>query len=446
MDDNQDVLIALNSQLSSHCSQVKVAMTPERAIDLCRKIQPDVVLMDMNFSRDAVSGEEGFVLLKELLRIDNTLPVVMMTAYSDEAKAVRAIKSGAVDFLPKPWKAEQLLGMLVSATRLRRAESQVSQLKTQVKALVGADAVPMPEIVGESESMRQMLELAEQVGQTDANVLILGENGTGKDVLARYLYHASSRRGRPFVSIDLGSLPESLFEGELFGHERGAFTGAVEAKAGRLEAAAGGTLFLDEIGNLKPEMQAKLLTCIEKRQFSRLGSTRVNSIDVRFVCATNTDIHRAVEEGRFRQDLLYRINTIELCIPPLRERISDIPLLARHFAMKFARKYGKDVDGLSAECVKHLKEYGWPGNVRELQHAVERAVILARNPVLKSGDFPLGTHQRQKDINEVLDLETVERQTIIRAMERSGNNVSRAANLLGVSRFVLYRKLEKLGL
>lgn len=446
VDDNQDVLIALNSQLSSHCSQVKVAMTPERAIDLCRKIQPDVVLMDMNFSRDAVSGEEGFVLLKELLRIDSTLPVVMMTAYSDEAKAVRAIKAGAVDFLPKPWKGEQLLGMLVSATRLRNAQNEVSQLKTLVKALGGAETVPIPEIVGESEVMRELLEQAELVGQTDANVLILGENGTGKDVLARYLYHVSSRRGRPFVNIDLGSLPESLFEGEMFGHERGAFTGAVEAKAGRLEAAAGGTLFLDEIGNLKPAMQAKLLTCIEKRQFSRLGSTRVNAIDVRFICATNTDLYRAVEEGKFRRDLLYRINTIELTVPPLRERTSDIPLLARHFALKFAQKYNKELNGFSAECVKHLKEYGWPGNVRELQNAVERAVILARKPMLRSVDFPLGTSCGQSDTTEVLDLETVERLTIERALARCDGNVTRAAKLLGVSRFSLYRKMDKMDL
>ena len=444
VDDNADILFTLNNQLTTSSEWVKVAYTPERALDLCKKYKPDVVLMDMNFTRDAVSGEEGFVLLKKLLKIDPELPVIMMTAYSDTPKVVRAIKAGAVDFLPKPWERKQLFSMLSGAMRLRRKRDDISDQKSPAPR-------PSPtnvEIIGESEAMRNVLSLAKEVARTDANILILGENGTGKDVLARYIFRNSLRQDKPFVCIDLGALPEPLFESELFGYERGAFTGAQNAKAGRLEAANGGTLFLDEIGNLKTEMQAKLLTCIEKRQCSRLGSTNTMPIDVRFICATNVDIRQAVNEGCFRQDLMYRINTIELSMPPLRERITDIPLLAKHFTAMYARKYSKSVNGLSAELIKRLKEYSWPGNVRELQHMIERAVILSKSSTLGINDIPGDSFNHTNNSAnsnplDTLDLETVERISIERALTRCEGNVSRAAKLLGITRFMLYRKMEK---
>ena len=308
VDDNADVLFTINNQLAPRCEWVRLAYTPERALMLCKKYKPDVVLMDMNFTHDAVSGEEGFQLLRDMLKIDKDLAVIMMTAYSDTPKVVRAIKAGATDFLPKPWERSQLMTMLSSAMQLKGLGCEESTSRAQSTGISHAGT----EIIGESESMQQLLTLAREVAKTDANILILGENGTGKDVLARYIYRHSLRNGKPFVGIDLGAVPETLFEGELFGYERGAFTGALSAKAGRMESANGGTLFLDEIGNLRTEIQAKLLTCIEKRQCSRLGSTKVVPIDVRLICATNIDIHRAVAEGTFRQDLLYRINTIHL--------------------------------------------------------------------------------------------------------------------------------------
>ena len=441
VDDNRDILFTLNKQLALYSEVIKVALTPEKAVELCQKFKPDIVLMDMNFSRDAVSGEEGFALLKKLLRIDDKLAIIMMTAYSDTPKVVRAIKAGATDFLPKPWESHQLMAMVSSAMRIRRSQTEPLPPKE-------GKADPSPDIIGESTAMQELLALARQVAHTDANILILGENGTGKDVLARYIYSHSNRNTNPFVSIDLGSLPDALFEGELFGYEKGAFTGATTQKAGRLETANDGTLFLDEIGNLKTEMQAKLLTCIEKREFTRLGSNKSTPINVRFICATNMDIHKAVDEGLFRQDLLYRINTIELHIPPLRERITDIPLLANHFASLYANKYSKVIHGFSAELLKRMREYPWPGNVRELQHMVERAVILAKKPTLGVDDFPLDSRYNKKaaDTVETLDLDTIEKHTIERALSKCDGNVSRAARLLGITRFVLYRKMERLGL
>lgn len=444
VDDNADVLFTINNQLAPRCEWVRVAYTPERALMLCKKYKPDVVLMDMNFTRDAVSGEEGFQLLRDMLKIDKDLAIIMMTAYSDTPKVVRAIKAGATDFLPKPWERSQLMTMLSSAMRLKGLGCEESTARAQSTGTSHAGT----EIIGESESMQQLLTLAREVAKTDANILILGENGTGKDVLARYIYRHSLRNGKPFVGIDLGAVPETLFEGELFGYERGAFTGALSAKAGRMESANGGTLFLDEIGNLRTEIQAKLLTCIEKRQCSRLGSNKVVPIDVRLICATNIDIHRAVAEGTFRQDLLYRINTIELRVPPLRERITDIPLLAKHFTNIYARKYSKNITGLSAELLKRLKEYSWPGNVRELQHLIERGVILCKKSVIGINDLPADSFNRPPSANpeDTLDLETVERISIERALARCEGNVSRASKLLGITRFMLYRKMEKYGL
>ena len=441
VDDNEDVLFALNLLLEPYTEKIKVATTPDRIEHFMTTFQPDLILLDMNFSRDAISGQEGFESLKQILLIDPQAIVIFMTAYADTDKAVRAIKAGATDFIPKPWEKEKLLATLTSGIRLRQSQREVTILKEQVEVLSGQSS-PEGDIIGESPAMQEVFTTINKLSNTDANILILGENGTGKDVIARLLYRCSPRYGKPFVTIDLGSIPE-----QLFGFEKGAFTDAKKSKAGRMEVATNGTLFLDEIGNLSLPMQSKLLTAIEKRQISRLGSTQAVPIDVRLICATNADIRRMVDEGSFRQDLLYRINTIEIHIPPLRERGNDVILLAEYFLDRYARKYKKEMRGLTREAKNKLLKYTWPGNVRELQHTMERVVILGDGSLLKPENFQFhATPKQKKEEETVLNLEQIERQTIEKAMKLSEGNISRAAEYLGITRFALYRKLEKLGL
>lgn len=446
VDDNEDVLFALNLLLEPYTEKIKVATTPDRIEYFMTTFHPDLILLDMNFSRDAISGQEGFESLKQILQLDPQAIVIFMTAYADTDKAVRAIKAGATDFIPKPWEKDKLLATLTSGMRLRQSQQEVSILKEQVEVLSGQNTSEN-DIIGESSVMQEVFTTINKLSNTDANILILGENGTGKDVIARLIYRCSPRYGKPFVTIDLGSIPEQLFESELFGFEKGAFTDAKKSKAGRMEVATSGTLFLDEIGNLSLPMQSKLLTAIEKRQISRLGSTQTVPIDVRLICATNADIRQMVEDGNFRQDLLYRINTIEIHIPPLRERGNDIILLADHFLDRYTRKYKKKIHGLTREAKNKLLKYAWPGNVRELQHTIERAVILGDGSMLKPENFLFHTTSKQKKEEEVvLNLEQLERQAIEKALRISNGNISRAAEYLGITRFALYRKLEKLGL
>lgn len=446
VDDNEDVLFALNLLLEPYTEKIKVATTPDRIEYFMTTFHPDLILLDMNFSRDAISGQEGFESLKQILQIDPQAIVIFMTAYADTDKAVRAIKAGATDFIPKPWEKDKLLATLTSGMRLRQSQQEVSILKEQVEVLSGQNTSEN-DIIGESSDMQEVFTTINKLSNTDANILILGENGTGKDVIARLIYRCSPRYGKPFVTIDLGSIPEQLFESELFGFEKGAFTDAKKSKAGRMEVATNGTLFLDEIGNLSLPMQSKLLTAIEKRQISRLGSTQTVPIDVRLICATNADIRQMVEDGNFRQDLLYRINTIEIHIPPLRERGNDIILLADHFLDRYTRKYKKKIHGLTREAKNKLLKYAWPGNVRELQHTIERAVILGDGSMLKPENFLFHTTSKQKKEEEViLNLEQLERQAIEKALRISNGNISHAAEYLGITRFALYRKLEKLGL
>ena len=446
VDDNEDVLFALNLLLEPYTEKIKVATTPDRIEYFMTTFHPDLILLDMNFSRDAISGQEGFESLKQILQIDPQAIVIFMTAYADTDKAVRAIKAGATDFIPKPWEKDKLLATLTSGMRLRQSQQEVSILKEQVEVLSGQNTSEN-DIIGESSVMQEVFTTINKLSNTDANILILGENGTGKDVIARLIYRCSPRYGKPFVTIDLGSIPEQLFESELFGFEKGAFTDAKKSKAGRMEVATSGTLFLDEIGNLSLPMQSKLLTAIEKRQISRLGSTQTVPIDVRLICATNADIRQMVEDGNFRQDLLYRINTIEIHIPPLRERGNDIILRADHFLDRYTRKYKKKIHGLTREAKNKLLKYAWPGNVRELQHTIERAVILGDGSMLKPENFLFHTTSKQKKEEEVvLNLEQLERQAIEKALRISNGNISRAAEYLGITRFALYRKLEKLGL
>ena len=444
VDDNEDILFALNLLLKPLVEDVRVTKNPEQIDRLYDLLQPDVVLLDMNFRRDAISGEEGFEWLEHILHHDAQAVVILMTAYADTDKAVRAMKSGATDFITKPWNNSKLLATLfagIELSRERRKRRLLEQRMEVVASPFGAIAAPV--IIGESPVMQRVLQTVAQVASTDANVLILGENGTGKDVIARQIAALSARASNPFVSIDLGSVPELLFESELFGYEKGAFTDARKAKAGRMETANGGTLFLDEIGNLPLSLQAKLLAALERREISRLGSTQMTPIDVRYLCATNADIHTEVAEGRFREDLFYRINTIEITIPPLRERGEDIILLAEHFLTVYAHKYNKKVATLNRDARQRLLRHTWPGNVRELMHTIERAVLLAKGTVLCAQDFVLKDSTRRASQTQTLNLERLEQEAIERAMQIAGGNVSRAAELLGITRFALYRKLNK---
>ena len=440
IDDNEDILFALNLTLEPHVESVRVSADPAKIPRFMEQYQPDIILLDMNFRRDASSGQEGFDWLQRILNADPQAVVIFITAYADTEKAVRAVKAGAFDFIPKPWEKDKLLATLSAAMQLRTSRNETNALKNRMTAL---SEEPMEEFIGKSPAMQEVFNLIEKLSETDANILILGENGTGKDLAARAIWRNSPRSNDVFTTIDLGSIPETLFESELFGYEKGAFTDAKKEKTGRMEVASGGTLFLDEIANLTLTMQAKLLTAIEKKQIMRLGSNLSIPIDVRFICATNADIEQDVENGRFRSDLLYRINTIELHIPPLRERGADIILLAEHFMHRFAKKYKKNVKGIAKDAQNKLLAYRFPGNVRELQHAVERAVILSSGNLLKAEDFTLQTlRSRKNKAEELLNLETLENQAINKALEHTGGNVNKAAELLGITRFALYRKMK----
>ena len=449
VDDNEDVLFSLNLLLKPHVEAVRVATTPDRIEHFMKVFEPDVIFLDMNFTRDAVSGQEGFKCLEDILKIDRDAVVIFMTAYSDTEKAVRAIKAGATDFVSKPWDNDKLLSTLKSAMELRFSRLEIMNLKEKVAALGQYGGEDAPLLIGESPAMQRIKANIERFAKSDANILLLGENGTGKDVVARLLHSCSQRSGCPFVAIDLGSVPDQLFESELFGYEKGAFTGAGAAKAGRMEVAAGGTLFLDEIGNLPLLSQAKLLTAIEKREIVRVGGTKPKQIDVRLICATNADLAAMVADGDFRQDLRFRVNTIEIHIPPLRERGEDVILLAEFFLAKFARKYNKEVRSIGREAKKILLSYEWPGNVRELQHAVERAVILEDTTILRvhnlmlAPDSGAAVMKKTKGDELTMNLEELERDAIDRAMKRADGNITRAAELLGITRFALYRKLGK---
>ena len=374
VDDNKSVLTSLELLLEDEFEGVETASNPNSILSVLDSRPVDLVLLDMNFSAGVNTGNEGLFWLRRIREIAPELPVIMLTAYGDVELAVRALKGGAADFVLKPWDNDNLIGKIRAALRERKSSQLVHPVERPSEPAM---------IIGHSPVMMKLIKVVTKVAKTDANVLITGENGTGKEMLAREIHRLSLRSGREMVNVDMGAVSESLFESELFGYEKGAFTDARKAKVGRMEVATGGTLFLDEIGNLSLPMQAKLLTAIEKRCISRLGSTQATPIDVRLICATNADIRRLVDEGDFRQDLLYRINTIELHIPPLRERGNDILLLAEYFLQRYARKYQKEMRGLTREAKNKLLKYAWPGNVRELQHTVERAVILGDGSLLR---------------------------------------------------------------
>ena len=442
VDDNEDVLFALNLLLEPYTEKIKVATTPDRIEHFMTTFQPDLILLDMNFSRDAISGQEGFESLKQILQIDPQAIVIFMTAYADTDKAVRAIKAGATDFIPKPWEKEKLLATLTSGMRLRQSQREVNILKEQVEALSGQSS-PEGDIIGESPVMQEVFATINKLSSTDANILILGENGTGKDVIARLLYRCSPRYGKPFVTIDLGSIPEQLFESELFGHERGAFTDAYESRPGKFEAANGSSLFMDEIGNLSIALQAKLLTVLQNRNVTRIGSNKVIPVDIRLISATNKDIPEMVKQGLFREDLFYRINTIHLEIPPLRERGDDILLFIDTFLRRFTSKYQRPDIRMHEQTIEKLRSYHWPGNIRELQHAIEKAVILCEGNVIRPKDILVKQSWKPQTASVVPNLEEVERQAIETAILQNNGNLTAAAEQLGISRQTLYNKLKR---
>lgn len=446
VDDNEDILFALKLLLKPHIELLHTTPNPSDIPNLMGKEMYDVILLDMNFTKDAISGQEGFTWLEKILSIDPKAIVVFITAYGDAEKAVKAIKAGATDFILKPWQNEKLIATVSAAMKLKRSQQEVDTLKMKQQEISEVLDQPFHEFIGNSEEMRSVFATIQKVAKTDANVLILGENGTGKELVARALHRNSPRSGEVFINIDLGSIAESLFESELFGHERGAFTDAKKEKPGRFEIASGGTLFLDEIGNLTLAMQAKLLTVIERREVIRVGSNKPKNIDVRLICATNNNIAQMISQGQFRQDLLYRINTVEIHLPPLRERQGDISLLAKHFIQIYSKKYKKDITNLSADALKKLNIYHWPGNVRELQHSIERAIIMSDSNVLQPDDFFLSATKQAKIVDggfDTYNLEEVEKAIINKVLKQSQGNITQAATELGITRTSLYRRMEK---
>lgn len=445
VDDNVDILFALKLLLKSHFELIHTTENPEEIIDKHKKENYDVFLLDMNFTKDAISGNEGFYWLEQILKHDPEAVVIFITAYGDVENAVKAIKMGASDFVHKPWQNEKLVATISSAVRLRKSRKEVNQLINKQKGLNAILAEAFDNFIGNSPEIRQVFDTIQKVAETDASVLILGENGTGKELVARALHKASRRKDEVFVSVDLGAVTETLFESELFGHVKGAFTDARADRAGRFEIATGGTMFLDEIGNLSMPMQAKLLTVLERREVTRVGANKSKPIDIRLICATNMKLQEMIAESKFREDLLYRINTVEIHIPPLRDRGDDLILLAKHFLKLYAKKYKKHIKDISAATFKELQAYHWPGNVRELQHAIERAVIMSDNSVLQPTDFHLRKTAGKLDELELEDynLENVEKNVIIKVLKKYKGNVSYAAKELGLTRASLYRRMEK---
>ena len=422
---------------------VELASSPEETLAAAGRREFDAVLMDLNYTRDTTSGKEGLDLLTKLRALDSNLPVVVMTAWGSIELAVEAMRLGASDFFEKPWDNERVLAILRNQIELRRARRKGERLEAENRLLRGGSEI---DFIADSRAMGPVLDLIERVGPSDANVLITGENGTGKGIVAQLLHSVSDRAARPLMTVNTGGLSESIFESELFGHVKGAFTDAKGDRIGRFEMADGGTLFLDEIGNLPAAQQAKLLRVVETGDFERVGASRTQSADVRILSATNADLEVAVSEGRFRKDLLYRLRTVEIPIPPLRERTEDLEPLARHFFDKHVSKYRKQLDGFETSARAAMRKYSWPGNVRELDHAVERGVLMAQGTLIAISDLGLETGADAAVQLEKMTLEDAERLLIQKALDKSEGNVSVAAEDLGLSRSALYRRLEKHGL
>lgn len=444
VDDNVSVLNSLELFLKYQFEKVSTLRNPNLIPGFLGKEFPDIVLLDMNFAAGVNTGNEGLFWLNSILKSDPDAVVVMITAYGDIELAIRAIKEGATDLIVKPWDNNKLLATLQSAMKLRSSKKQVRYLQLKEKQLKEDISKGFSGIIGDSPVMTDLMKKIQKVAKTDASVLLTGENGTGKELIAREIHRLSHRHKQDFVSVDLGALPETLIESELFGHVKGAYTDARDDRIGRFEAANGGTLFLDEIGNLAVNMQPKLLTAIEQRKVTPLGSNRETRVDIRIICATNKDLTSMVKQGIFREDLFYRINTIHIEIPPLRIRGNDILLLARHYLGEFAARYGRKGLSISGKCAEKLKAYAWPGNVRELRHTIEKAVILADSADLVPEDFSFGADDMTAEFLPLgSKLEDVERKAIALSLKNHNWNIAEAARELGIGRQTLYRKIEK---
>ncbi len=447
VDDDEDVLLAAKMLLKKYNYHVIIEKNPNKIPFLLNNDTYDVILLDMNFSKDTTSGKEGFQWLGQIKEKDPDAVVIMITAFGDVEMAVRALKEGATDFILKPWQNEKLIATISTAIRLKKSYNEVDKLRKAKQMLEEQISQPFRDIIGQSQPIKEVFSLIDKVAKTDANILVLGENGTGKELVARAIHQKSLRKDNSFVSVDMGAITETLFESELFGHKKGAFTDAREDRPGRFELANGGTLFLDEIGNLSMSLQSKLLSALQSRQITRVGSNHAMEVDIRLICATNMPLAQMVKEGKFRQDLLYRINTVEMHIPALYERVEDIPLLANHFLNYYTKKYRKDVLSITPEAIIKLKKYPWPGNIRELQHAMERAVIMADSSTLQEGDFLFSRKGNENSVGaDTLNLDEVEKAAVIKAIQLHNGNISKAADELGLTRASLYRRMEKYGI
>lgn len=439
IDDDQDVLTAVRLLLKTEVKNVVTEKNPQNLRWLLSKDAYDVILLDMNFTSSINTGNEGIFWLNEIKKQRSDASVIMITAYGAIDLAVRSLKEGAADFVVKPWHNEKLIATIKEA--LKKKEGKTTPIENGM-----AESVIGKEFIGDSEVMREIFLKIEKIAPTDANILILGENGTGKDLIAKAIHEQSMRTSKPFVKVDVGALTESLFESELFGHKKGAFTDAREDRVGRFEMANGGTLFLDEIGNISLHQQAKLLSVLQNRQISRIGSNELIPIDIRLICATNVSLPELANENRFRKDLIYRINTVEIIMPPLRKRGNDIVLLAKHFGKMYSNKYMKPTPDFDKKAIEKLLSYNYPGNVRELQYTIERAVIMADGSMLQPKDLifsPIEIPSTSQNEPAELKLSAIEKNTILKVIEKHNGNITKAAKELGLTRTALYRRLSK---
>lgn len=444
IDDDSSVLTTARLLLKHHFENVKTSLHPSEALQIMDQFNPDVVLLDMNFQRGENNGTAGINALHAILKKNNHTKVILLTAYGDIDIAVEAIKAGGVDFLVKPWTNEKLLSAIKNALQI--AEKKDANHNPKRHEEVDFEKITTEELIGNSPTIKQVLEVAKKVAPTDANMLILGENGTGKDVVARYIHSVSSRKNQVFYRVDAGSLHDQILESELFGHVKGAFTDAKEDKIGKFELAHGGTLFLDEIGNLTLAAQSKILTALQQKTITRVGGNTQIPIDFRLITATNQPIYEMAKTGSFRQDLIFRINTIELLLPPLRQRNEDIPLLAAHFTQLFCKKYRKQNLKVSERVINQLKKHSWPGNIRELMHTIERAVIMADTEIIDYLDLNLQNSNAADVVNLSLNLQENELVLIQKSLQKNKGNITKAAKELGIDRLALYRRMEKYGI
>lgn len=447
IDDDEFVRLSLKVLLDEQFAQIDSIDNPDGIPNKLASTVYDVVLLDMNFKAGDISGKEGLKWLNWIIENHPDTSVVIITAYANVELAVEAVQMGATDFVVKPWHNEKMIATISAAIQLSASKKELSAMHQRQSALGRISGLPFEEMIGSSAPMRKVFDAISKVAATDANVLILGENGTGKELVARALHRFSERKNGVFITVDVGAIPDTLFESELFGHQKGAFTDAKEDRVGRFEAASGGTLFLDEIGNLPQNLQAKLLSAIQNRKINRLGSNKAIDIDVRLICATNCNLLEMTNNGKFRQDLLYRINTVEITLPPLRERLDDIPMLVNHFVTLFCRKYNRPILKTPDHVVKKLLKYHWPGNVRELRHTIERVIILSDSDALRSTDFLFAETEKPQGFPlDTYNLDSLELWAINECMKKHQGNVSKAAAELGLTRGALYRRFEKYGL